>query len=154
MLVHNAIGEFSDAQAITAAAACTNTLDVEVLNNRLGVGGEMWLCIRTNTAPTDNGDTISIELQCDSTVAFGSARTVLMISNAAGAEITVTDARFATAGAWIYRGTLPMECNERHVRLYYNNTTSNGTITLDAWISNGPPPSDRAQVWATNVGTP
>lgn len=151
------LGEFSDAQAITAAAASTNIIDMATTRQQVGVGVPIYLCVRTNTAPTDAGDSLSIELQNDSVSNFASPRVWMVLCGAAGAELTVTDARLATAGAWIYRGVLPYECSERYTRLYYNNTTSNGTLTLDAWLSVQPPQSDigqNAQIWVSPVGNP
>lgn len=150
------LGNLSDAQAITAAAASTNYIDLATTRQQIGAGVPIYLCIMTNTAPTDNGDSISIELQNDGDNAFGSPRYWMVLCGAAGAELTVTDARLATAGAWIYRGALPYECSERYLRLYYNNTTSNGTITLDAWLDLKPPTDigANAQVWVSPVGNP
>lgn len=156
MGAHTNLGVFSDAQGITAAAASTDYLDLATTRQQIGVGVPIYLCIRTNIAPTDPGDTISIELQNDGDSAFGTPTYWMVLCGAAGAELTVTDARLATAGAWIYRGPLPYECSERYLRLYYNNTTSNGTITLDAWLDLLPQ-SDfgaNAQVWVSPVGNP
>ena len=150
------LGEFSDAQAITEAAASTNYLDLATTRQQIGVGVPIYLCIKTNTAPTEVADTLSIELQNDSTNAFSSPKVWMVLCGSAGAELTVTDARLDAAGDWIYRGTLPYECSERYLRLYYNNTTSTGTITVDAFLSLLPP-SDigaDAQVWSSPVGNP
>jgi len=154
MGAYDELFDLSDAQEITADAASTNYIDMEVVKSQLGVGGDVWLCIRTNTAPTDAADTIAIQLECDDNSSFSSSKNVLTICTLDTTEITVSDARFATAGAWIYRATLPYECDERYVRLYYENTTSNGTITLDAWLQTFPPKSDRTQVFSSPVGNP
>ena len=150
------LGIFSDAQAITAAAASTNYIDLGVTTPQIGVGKNApCLCIKTNTAPTDAGDTLSIEIQNDGDSAFGSAVTIAMVLvGAAGAEVTATDARLATAGAWIYRGQLPYNIAERYLRLYYNNTTSNGTFTIDAWLEAAPPSDHDKQVVNSPVGMP
>jgi hypothetical protein len=155
MGAHSNLGVFSDAQAITADdTASTNTIDMAVTNPQFGVGHPIYLCIRTNTAPTDTGDTLSIEVQVDSAVAFGSPVIVFMpLVGANGVEIAGTDARLLTAGAWIYRGALPYSVKERHIRLMYRNTTSNGTFTIDAWLEDVPQ-SDRVQVAVSPVGNP
>jgi hypothetical protein len=157
MGAHTNLGNLSDAQAITEAAASTNTIDLATTRQQIGVGVPIYLCIRTNTAPTQAADTLSIEVQTDTTVAFSTPTVVFMpLVATGGAEIAASDARLATAGAWIYRAPLPYELTERHMRLYYNNTISTGTITLDAWLDLLPQ-SDfgaNAQVWTSPVGNP
>ena len=152
------LGQFSDAQAITEDAASDYYIDLATTRQQIGVGVPIYLCIKTNTAPTQSGDTISIDLQNDSGTTFNSSslRHWLVLCGAEGAELAVTDSRLDAAGDWIYRGTLPYECNLRYVRLYYENTTSTGTITIDAFLSLLPP-SDigaSAQVWVSPVGNP
>lgn len=154
MGAYDTLFSLSDAQAVTAAAASTNYIDMEVVKSNIGVGGDVFICVKTNTTPTDLGDTLSVELQCDSGTNFSTPKVWMLLSGAVGAELTVTDARTATGGSWIYRGTIPYECDERYVRLYYNNTTSNGTITLDAWLQTMPPLGGRNQVYLSNVSNP
>jgi hypothetical protein len=158
MGAHTNLGNLSDAQEITADdTASTNTIDLATTRQQIGVGVPIYLCIRTNTAPTDTADTLSIELQMDSAVGFSSPTVVFMpLVGANGVEIAGTDARLLTAGAWIFRGSIPYECSERHIRLMYRNTTSNGTFTIDAWLDLLPW-SDfgaNAQVWVSPVGNP
>lgn len=140
MGAHDNLAVFSDAQAISAAAASTNYIDMGVTKPKIGIGARApLLCIRTNAAPTDANDTISIELQCDSVSNFASPKIVMKIGGADAAELVVgTDARLSAAGAWVYRGVLPYECDERYVRLYYRNGVSNGVVTLDAWLEFAP----------------
>ena len=155
MGAHSTLGNLSDAQAITADdTASTNIIDLAVTVPQVGVGRPIFLCIRTNTAPTNAADTISIELQNDADAAFSNPTVLMMICGANGAEITVSDARFATAGAWIWRGSLPYEIAERYLRLMYRNTTSNGTITLDAWLSDTPQSDLGRQIYVSPVGNP
>ena len=158
MGAHSNLGVFSDAQEISAAGYSTNFIDMAVTTPQIGVGKPLYLCIRTAVAPTEAADTISIELQCsatnDGSNLDGTVKTVMMIADAAGSEITVSDARFATAGAWIYRGTIPYECNLRYVQLYYNNSTSTGTCTYDAWLDDKPQSDFGVQVTDSPVGNP
>lgn len=156
MGAHDNLGVFSDAQAITEAAASTNYIDLGITKPQIGVGGKVpYLCIKTNTAPTQAADTLSIELQSDDNSSFTSAKTIMMpLVGAAGAEVLASDARLATAGEWIYRAPLPMDISERYLRLYYNNTTSNGTFTIDAWLEDGPASDHGVQVISSPVGNP
>lgn len=151
------IGVFSASQAITAAAASTNYIDLAVARSGIGVGTPVFLCIRTAVAPTQAADTLSIEVQQDDNSSFSSPETVFMpLVGAAGAEVLASVAKLATAGKWIFRAPLPYEITERYLRLYYNNTTSNGTFTIDAFLSLGPETDigANAQVWESNVGQP
>ena len=103
-----------------------------------------------------SGDTLSIELQIDDNANFNHPSVVTMVlCGAAGAEVACNDDRLSAAGAWIHRGALPYEVREKYLRLYYNNTTSNGTITLDAWLTSQLPQSDLGQqVFVSPVGNP
>ncbi|HCX88615.1 MAG TPA: hypothetical protein DG761_11375 [Gammaproteobacteria bacterium] len=151
------LGRLCESQAISADdTASEDTIDLVDVASQVGVGTPVYLNIRTAVAPTDTADTLSIEVQVDSAVAFASPKIVLMpLVGANGAEIAGTDARLLTAGAWIYRGALPFETNERHLRLMFRNTTSNGTFTIDAWLSATPPDSDRGvEILTSPVGNP
>ena len=163
MGAHEILGVLSDAQAISADdTASTNTIDLGVASPRIGVGQHApYLCIRTAVAPTDTADTLSIELQTDAD--DGAGAPVGTWTNVAfmplvgvnGAEVAGTDARLLTAGAWIYRGPLPYDITNRHIRLMYRNTTSNGVFTIDAWLSDGPASTFRgSQVLFSTVGQP
>jgi len=137
-----------------------------VTKPQLGVGQHApYLCIRTAVAPTVATDTLSIELQCHEDSSFGAGtptttedytKVWTLLGGPAGAELHAdVDSRLTTAGAWIYRGPLPYECDERYVRLYYNQTATDGVFTIDAWLSDGPPSDFRgAQVLFSDVTTP
>ena len=164
MGAHDALGVFSDAQSIAAAAASTNTVDLEQSSPKIGVGQHApYLCIRSAAVPSVAAltDTLSIEFQTDADDGAGAPAgtwtnvAFMPLTGAAGAEVLASDARLATAGAWIFRGQLPYDITNRHVRLYYNNTTSVGTFTIDAWLSDGPASTFRgSQVIYSNVGNP
>ena len=155
--MHENLGIFSDAQEISADdTESTNYIDLGVTKPQIGVGQHApWLCIKTNTAPTQAGDTLSIELQNDADDAFSDPTVVMMpLVGENGAEISAADARLATAGAWIFRGQLPYEVDERYLRLMYRNTTSTGVFTIDAWLEDGPPSDFGVQVLTSPVGNP
>lgn len=159
MGAHETIGVLSDSQEISADdTASSNTLDLAVANSGLGVGYPIHLCIRTAVAPTQTADTLSIEVQGDTDSAgapSGSWGTTyfMPLVGANGAEVSGTDARLLTAGAWIWRCPFPMEITLRHLRLMYRNTTSSGVFTIDAWLENLPQ-SNRNQVARSPVGNP
>ena len=165
MGLHEAIyGRFTGAsgQTISAAAASTDTIRLSSkAKPQIGVGPHSpMLCIRVRTAPTAATDTLSIELQQDADDGAGSpagswTTVEMLLCGAAGAEVLMSDARLATAGAWVYRGRLPYNVTEPHIRLYFNNTTSVGTIVLDAWVEDEAASDFRgSQVISSNVGNP
>jgi hypothetical protein len=142
------LGEFSDAQALVASAASTNTIDLATTRQQIGVGVPIYICIRVGTAFTTS-TSYAFQLEMDSTVAFGSAAVFPLRNTIAIASLT--------AGAWVYRNAIPYECTERHIRLYYTETGSaESTGTIDAWLDLSPR-SDfgaNAQVWSSPVGDP
>lgn len=156
MGAHSNLGVFSNAQVITAAVRSENYIDMVAVRSQVGVGKPIYLCIRTSAVPAGGTvDSLSIELRQDAHDDMASPDVVCMpLALAGGAEVVQTDARLATAGAWIYRGSLPYECDKRYVDLYYNNTTQVGTFTIDAWLDTEPPSDFGVQVLESPVGNP
>ncbi len=166
MGAHEILGVFSDAQQISAPAYSSNFIDLGVTVPKIGVGqNSPFLCIRTAVAAGAGTDSFSIEVRCsatnDATNLNGTVKTVFMplagVANAGGGvnEVLGSDARLAVAGAWVYRGQLPYELDLRYVQLYYNNTVTAGTWSVDAWLSDGPNSTFRgSQVLFSTVGNP
>lgn len=170
MGMHENLGVFEDSSVTTtgiaATRASTNYIDMVAVKSKMGVGAHPpMLCIRTAAAPSDATDTLSIELQCHEDASFGAGtpattedytKVFMLLSGPAGAELHAdVDSRLKTAGAWIYRGPLPYECDERYVQLYYNNTASSGRFLIDAWLEDGAPSDFRgSQVLTSPVGNP
>lgn len=74
---------FSDAQAVTAAAASTNYLDTGPLfsgntGRDIGVSSELYFAITVDVAMTDSGSdsTIAVTLETDDNTSFSSIATV------------------------------------------------------------------------------
>lgn len=65
---------FSDQQAVTAAAASANSVDLKKARN-IGVGERLFIVVTVDVAFTDAGSdsTLTVDLQGDTTSAFGSA---------------------------------------------------------------------------------
>lgn len=164
MGAHEILGVFSDAQQISAdATASTNTIDTRQAVPKIGVGQHApYLSIRTAVAPSAaSSDTLSIELQSDADDGAGAPagswdiQVFSPLVGASGAEIDQGDPRLATAGAWIYRGKLPYDLFQQHIRLLYRQGTSVGIFTIDAWLSDGPASTFRgSQVLFSPVGNP
>ena len=164
MSAHEALGVLCDAQEISAnATPSTNTIDLGQTYPKIGVGQHApFLCIRTAVAPTAaSNDTLAIELQTDADDGAGApAGTWTNVAfnpliGPALAEVNQSDARLAAAGAWIYRGQLPYDIANRHIRLMFRNGTSVGVFTIDAWLEDVPASTFRgSQVLFSNVGNP
>ena len=164
MGAHEVLGIFSDSQQISADdTASSNTIDLVQTIPKLGVGSHSpYLSIRTAVAPTAaSNDTLAIELQSDADDGAGApagswdVQVFSPLVGANGAEINQSDARLSAAGAWIFRGKLPYDLFQRHIRLMYRNTTSVGIFTIDAWLSDGPASTFRgSQVIKSDVGQP
>jgi len=114
---------FSDAQAITAAAASTNAVDLGAVERRIGTGRELYVVVIVDTAFTDAGSdsTLTVDLQSDSVEAFSSAATVQTVG---------TLAALSAAGARLISRIPPDTLTERFIRLNY--TPNNGNLTTGA----------------------
>ncbi|MDD5381857.1 MAG: hypothetical protein PHG53_09525 [Phycisphaerae bacterium] len=161
MGMHENLGIFQDgATAISAAGYSTNFIDLGVTTPQIGVGQHSpMLCIKTAAAPTGTADTLSIELRGSATNnATNLSGTIkyygMLLHGAAGAEVVQTDARLATAGAWIWRGRLPYEIAVRYIQLYFNNTTTVGNFYIDAWLEDEAQSDFNKQVLTSDVGNP
>lgn len=122
--------KFSDAQAVTAAAASTNVIDLGPLftgntGRNMGTGEPLYVAISVDTAFTDSGSnsTLTVALETDDADSFGSAATVATL---------VTIPALAAAGAK-YFVRLPIATTvpyKRYIRLYY--TPNNGDLSTGA----------------------
>lgn len=124
---------FSDSQAVTAAAASSNVVDLGPLaaaavsggaiNARdLGYGEDLYLFINCEVAMTDSGSdsTLAVTIETDDSDSFGSAGTVATV---------VTFAALTAAGTK-YFAKLPIATTvpyERYIRLKY--TPANGNLS-------------------------
>lgn len=123
-MIHDAQLLFSDAQAVTAAAASTNIVDLGVARN-LGVGENLFVVLTVDVAFTDSGSdsTLTVALQGDSTTSF----------TPDGTQTLFTVAAIEAAGAvYIARIAPGGPSNYRYIRLYYtpnNGDLSAGSVT-------------------------
>ena len=111
---------FSDAQAITAAAASTNGVDFGAGTKDLGLGESLWIALNVDVAFTDAGSdsTITVTLETDTDPAFGSPTV---------AATLVTIPALAAIGAAYFVSIEPGVVAERYVQLRY--TPANGNLT-------------------------
>lgn len=121
-MIHDAHNLFSDAQALTAAAASSNILDLGTIRD-LGTGENLYIVLTVDTALTDTGSnsTVTVDLQTDDNSGFSSNAT---------AQTLFTIAAVAAAGTKYIARIQPGAGNERYARLYY--TMNNGDLTTGA----------------------
>jgi hypothetical protein len=120
----------SDAQAITADAASTNIIDLlaagtpvrmtNPVRRDIGIGTEIPLLITVMEA-FNTLTSLTVSLQVDDDVAFGSPKTV-----ASSAAIPLAS---LTLGAKItFPAEIPEGTDERYMRLFYDVTGTNPTL--------------------------
>lgn len=130
----------SEAQAVTADADSTNTIDLQ----SIGVGntGKVYLNVRVGTALADGSSTGTLTISV-----LSSADDTTWYQNLLTGEFAEADGELA-AGSWLIKMPLPTGVR-RYLKLHYNgNTLTAGT--LYAWLSDH---SDQA-VSADVVETP
>lgn len=116
--------EFSEAQALTATAASTDTVDLSSDRN-VGRGMDLYVVIQVTAAADDaNADeTYVVDLQTDDNDSFSSATNIQQVSIPRGSAI---GARF------IMR--VPND-TERYLRLNYTLGGTTPSVSVDAWIT-------------------
>jgi len=164
MLIESGIGEFSDAQGLTAGTtASTNVINLVAARHQMGVNGQLWLWLRTNVAANfSSAETYLFSFIVDSAVGFGATpKAVVTICDSDGGGIVTGDEEstvLKTAGLTIYCATLPFGADMQYGRWDYILADGGGTasITVDAGLSTVRPSSlrSRDQIYATNVTTP
>lgn len=125
MLV-DALLRFSNAQAVTAAAASDSVVDLGAARD-LGTGERLYLVVSVAVAMTDSGSnsTLTVALQGDSTDTFtpDGATDVLLIPAVSAAGFTAIAALSPGALGLAYR----------YLRLYY--TPNNGDLSAGSFTS-------------------
>jgi len=121
---------FSEAQAITAAAASTNSLDMGPARD-IGVGEDLYVFINVDVAMTDGGSdsTLTVDLYGDSTTSF----------TPDGKQTLFTIPAVSAAGTQYFAKISPdFAAQYRYLELYYTPNTGNLTTgSFTAGIING-----------------
>lgn len=103
--------EFSDSQAVTAAAASTNYMNLGAARD-IGVGKQKYVLITCKEAATAAGAaTVNFQLQTDDNSAFSSPKTVYDSGSVGKAALIVGYQLFIP---------IPLGTEEQYLRLYYN----------------------------------
>ncbi|OPX89055.1 MAG: hypothetical protein A4E53_01663 [Pelotomaculum sp. PtaB.Bin104] len=113
---------FSDEQAITAAAASENIIDLGEARD-IGTGENLYVVLVVDTTLDDSGDdsTVAVTLQTDDNESFASA---------VNRQTLFTIAATAAAGTKYIARIQPDALNEQYARLYY--TPANGNLSAGA----------------------
>lgn len=121
-MIFDAQNLFSDAQAITAAAASTNIIDLGSARN-IGVGEPLFVVVTVDTTFADTGSnsTLTVALEGDSTTSF----------TPDGTQQLFIIPALAAAGSKYAAPIAPnFASNYRYIRLYY--TPNNGDLSAGA----------------------
>ena len=151
------LGKMCDAESLAASDGYIGyCLDLARATGYLGNAPDVWLVISTNVAAdyTTENETYELQLR-KGTGTDGTdinAGAVIVLSTGA---MNGNDARLATAGKYVLRCSLPFEANLRYLQLYYAQTGTTPTWTIDASLSpTKPPTDDNIQVTQSPVAVP
>lgn len=129
-MISDALGTFSNNQAITATAASTSSIDLGAtgtpspghtvaLKRDIGRGNKVKIRVQVTEAFA-TCDSLKVAIQTDDDTAFGSATTVLETEAIAVASLTI--------GYVFNLEYLPRNTDERYLRLYYTVAGSDATL--------------------------
>jgi len=124
--------ELCDAQAITATDRSEGQINLGAANLQIGAGTPLYLNIRTNTAFTSSSETITIDLYTHD-ASFDETQGTKILEVLAATAVSASP--FATAGTWIFRGTIPYEALQQYVALRFTCSDTPAAGKIDAWIS-------------------
>lgn len=122
-MIHDALGLFSDAQAITAQAVSTSSVDLIKTGIDLGVGENLYVHVNVDTAFTDGSSdsTLTVELVTDDNASLSSPTVVQTLG---------TFPALSAIGARIAARIQPLLTLERYIGLRF--TPNNGNLTTGA----------------------
>jgi hypothetical protein len=109
---------FSDAQAITAAAASTSSVDLGSARD-IGLGENLYVAVTVDVAFTDAGSdsTLTVALESDDNAGFASPTSATLLTIPA----------LAAVGAKFFARISPDQANQRYIQLRF--TPNNGNLT-------------------------
>lgn len=141
-MLRDALDTFSDEQAVTAAAASTDVIDLRAAR-KIAAGRPLYIHVECTTTMDDSGDdsTLAVALQADNDEAFGSATAIGTIG---------TFAATSAAGTKLDLYRIPETVTEQYIRVYY--TPANGNLSagkFTAFITDQPPVTNPAPASVT-----
>lgn len=128
-MILDAQNTFSDAQAVTATAVSTNSIDLSAASIDLGSGENLYIVVVCDVAMTDSGSdsTLAVALVTDSDSALGSATAVQSLG---------TFAALSAAGTKIVARIQPGLTLEQYIGLSYTPASGNlSTGSFSAYIA-------------------
>ena len=152
MALYDVMYELFDDKTLVAATgtdyvgATCKTIDFQASDREMGAGTPLYLNIRVGTTAYVGGTNAEFFLSCDDTAAGhdGTFSTVWKSGDRLISDLT--------AGAWIYRGALPVEVDqERFLSLGIDCDGATTLGTINAWIDHGPQSSYTTQVSTSNI---
>lgn len=116
----------SDAQAVTAAAASTNYIDLGLAGRNIGTGESLYVVLVVDVALTDasSDSTVEVKLEMDDNTSF---------SSEADLQVLFTVAATAAAGTKYIARISSNSAIEQYVRAYY--TPANGNLTTGSFTT-------------------
>lgn len=125
----DAQNRFSNAQAITATALSTNSIDLDVVGRNLGAGEPMCVLVNADAAleGTTNDETYVISLETDDNAAMSSATTIVSVSTPAALQDDPIGSRYML---FIPPGTV----FERYIAVRYTLGGTTPTATFTAYL--------------------
>jgi hypothetical protein len=117
---------FSYAQAVTAAAASTNSVDLSSVRD-IGTGENLYIFVTVDVALTDSGSdsSVAVALEGDSTTSFSPDGTVTLFT------IPALAAAGSTYLVKLSPGSAPLQY--RYIQLKY--TPANGNLTTGSFTA-------------------
>jgi hypothetical protein len=121
----DALALFSNAQAVTATAASTDSMDLSQIRD-IGVGEDLYIFCNVDVAMTDSSSntTITVTLETDDNSGFSSATTT---------QTLFVFPALSAVGAIRFARIQPLAMNERFAQLRY--TVANGDLTTGSFTA-------------------
>lgn len=138
----DAHNQFSDEQAITAAADSTNIIDLGI-NRDIGTGEPLYLVVVVDIALTDAGDdsVITVALQGDSTSTI----------TPDGTEDVITIPALTAAGKIFFARLAPGSAPLQYQYINIKYSPSNGSLTTGSFTSFLTHDIDKWKAYADNI---
>lgn len=115
---------FSDAQAVTAAAASTSSIDLSQIRD-IGLGENLYIGVNVDVAMTDasSDSTVTVTLETDDNSSFSSVTSTTLFTIPAVSAV----------GYIAYARIQPGAMNERYAQLRF--TPNNGNLTTGSFTA-------------------
>lgn len=141
-MILDELNMLSNAQAITATAVSTNSIDLGAADIDLGSGENLYVHLNVDTAFTDSGSdsTVTVTLHTDDDPALGSGTDVQTLG---------TFAALSAAGTKIIARIQPNLTLLRYVGVKY--TLANGNLTTGAISAYVAKDVDTSKAYADNI---